>query len=52
MINLEHLRKPLNDSGLIVDQKQKNIHRTNCHRGLSATNPKDMACMFNKYFEF
>ena len=36
-------------TGLIVDQKH--IHRTNCHEGLSATNAKDMACMFNKYFE-
>ena len=26
------------------------MHRTNCHGGLSATNPNDMACMFNKYF--
>ena len=25
------------------------IHRTNCHEGLSATNPNDMVCMFNKY---
>ena len=40
-----------NYSGLIVDRKQKNIHKTNCHEGLSATNPNDMACMFNKYFE-
>ena len=31
--------------------KTKNIHRRNCHEGLSFTNPIDMACMFNKYFE-
>ena len=39
------------DSGLIVDREQKNVHRTNCHEGLSPTNPNDMACIFNKYFE-
>ena len=27
------------------------MHRTNCHEGLSANNPNDMACMFNTYFE-
>ena len=27
------------------------MHRTNCHEGLSADNPNDMACMFNTYFE-
>ena len=47
----ETLKQTLNDSGLIVDRKQKNIHRTNCHEGLNATNPNDMACMFNNYFE-
>ena len=30
---------------------KKYIHRKNCHEGLSATNPNDMTCMFNKYFE-
>ena len=42
---------PINDAGLIVDRKPENIHRTNCHEGLSATNPNDMACMFKTYFE-
>ena len=23
-----------------------------CHEGVSATNPNDMSCTFNKYFEF
>ena len=31
--------------------KTTNIHRTHCHGGLSATNPNDMACIFNKYLE-
>ena len=43
--------KTLNVSGLIVDQKQNIIHRTNCHEGLSAINPNYMACIFKKYFE-
>ena len=30
--------------------RSKKIHRTNCHKGLSATNPNDMDCVFNKYF--
>ena len=46
----ETLTETLNDSDLIGDRKQKNIHRTNCHEGLSASNPNAMACMFNKYF--
>ena len=35
----------------MVDQKQIYIHKTNCHEGLSVTNPNNMSCMFNKYFE-
>ena len=27
------------------------MHSPNCHEGLSANNPNDMACMFNTYFE-
>ena len=46
----ETLKENPSDSGLIVDRKQENIHQTNCHEGLSATNQNDMACMFNKYF--
>ena len=47
----ETLKKTLNESGIIVDKKQENKHKTNCHEGLSATNPNDMACMFSKYFK-
>ena len=27
------------------------MHSPNCHEGLSANNPNDMACMFYTYFE-
>ena len=47
----ETLKENPDDSGLIVDQKQNNMHRTNSHKGLITTNPNDMACMFDKYFE-
>ena len=27
------------------------MNSPNCHEGLSANNPNDIACMFNTYFE-